>query len=829
MSAPASDSAVERVTQRRQLLESWFRDRNTQPFAFQKDAWRGHAQGESLLICAPTGHGKTLAALGGPLLACGDPPPHDPDLERQVGALKLLWITPMRALANDLARALEEPVEAVRPDWQVEARTGDTASHVKQRQRKRPPQVLVTTPESLSLWLTYPEWRELFGGLEAVVVDEWHELAGSKRGVQVQLALARLFAARPDLRVTGLSATLGQPALALDVLTSGAPEGAARRVLEAPAPKRIEVCTLLPAEAKGLPWGGHLGLQLVPEVLAELDALPEGRCALLFTNTRAQAERWFEVLLEQRPLWAGELQLHHGSLDAGVRRFVERSLAEGKVRAVVSTSSLDLGVDFRAVSTVFQIGSPKGIGRLAQRAGRSGHGPGETSRVCCVPTQALEVLEFAAARSALDQQRYEPVRPPTAPLDVLIQHLVTAACGGGFAPEELLAEVRRTHAYRDLDEASWAFACDFVRFGGETLQAYKRYSKVAERRGLWRVRSHRVARDHRLQIGTITADSSVEVVLQGGGGRLGTLEDRFAGRLAKGDRFRFAGFDLEYVRQKGDRILVKKSKGQPQSLVPRWMGGRMPLSSRLSEAMLERLGGANDDPELSYLQPLLSRQRELSELPSPRTCLFESCETPDGHHWFVFPFAGRLVHDGCAALVSWRLTRWTTLSVSTYVNDYGFQLTTRKPLDLDPEAWRELLTETHLAADLEACAGGSHLAKRKFREVARIAGLLADGPPGARRRERDLWVSSNLLYDTFETYEPDHLLLSQAKREVLEEQLEWARLESCLQQVHERDWRFHATPALTPLAFSIWAEQIRERYSSESVDQRLAAALAAMA
>jgi ATP-dependent Lhr-like helicase len=829
VSGPSAATPAGLREPRVRALRRWFEERDTAPFEFQEQAWQAHAEGRSLLICAPTGHGKTLAALGGPLLDCADPPPFDPDVERQAGALKLLWITPMRALANDLARALEEPVRAVRPEWQVEARTGDTASHVKQRQRRRPPQVLVTTPESLSLWLTYPEWRELFGGLEAVVVDEWHELAGGKRGVQVQLALARLFAARPELRVTGLSATLGQPELALDVLASGAPAGAERRVLEAPAPKDIELRTLLPDDAEGLPWGGHLGLQLVPQVLAELDALPEGRCALLFTNTRAQAERWFEVLLEQRPLWAGELQLHHGSLDAGVRRFVELSLAEGRVRAVVATSSLDLGVDFRAVSTVFQIGSPKGIGRLAQRAGRSGHSPGETSRVCCVPTQALEVLEFAAARRALDQRRYEPVRPPEAPLDVLIQHLVTAACGGGFSPGELLDEVRRTHAYRELDDATWNYACDFVRFGGETLKAYERFSKVAERRGRWRVRSHRVARDHRLQIGTITADSSVEVVFTGGGGRLGTLEDRFAARLAKGDLFRFAGFDLEFVRQKGDRILVKKAKGQTGSLVPRWMGGRMPLSSRLSETMLERLGEADGDPELAYLQPLLDRQRELSDLPSPRTCLFERCETPDGHHWFAFPFAGRLVHDGCAALVSWRLTRWTTLSVSTYVNDYGFQLTTRKPLELDAEAWRELLTETHLASDLEACAGGSHLAKRKFREVARIAGLLADGPPGARRRERDLLVSSNLLYDTFETYEPGHLLLAQAKREVLEDQLEWARLERCLAQVNERAWRFHETAALTPLAFSIWAEQIRERYSSESVDERLAAALAAMA
>ncbi len=815
-----------------QRIEAWFSGSGFTPFDFQREAWRASRAGEQGLIHAPTGTGKTFAALFGPLSIALDAPREpapEPDDETVRGP-RLLWITPVRALANDLVRALAKPVQDLEPDWRVEARTGDVSASVKQRQKRRPPEVLVTTPESLTLMLTWDNWREHFDRLDAVVVDEWHELLGSKRGVQLELALARLRGARPTLSTWGVSATIGNLEAALKILVGTAPKRPAR-VHSAPYPKELAIETLLPPNEGRLPFGGHLGLDLLGGVLERIAGLGAGRSALLFTNTRAQAERWFQELLAARPDWAGELGLHHGSLEGGVRRFVEQRLAAGTLRACVATSSLDLGVDFQSVDLVVQIGSPKGTARLLQRAGRSGHRPGEVSRVLGVPTNALEVLEFAAARRALEQRRLEQRASGGLALDVLCQHLVTCSMGRGFQADELLAEVRTTHAFRRLSDAQWRFAMDFVTFGGATLQAYDRYARVADRRGRWRIRNARCARQHRLSIGTITSDFQVQVAFQRGRS-LGTVEENFAARLTAGDRFQFAGRVLEFVGLRDLRCIVcvpKKAKAGVHT-VPRWMGGRMPLSSELAATVLELLDGAAaglfDGPELRYLRPLLELQQRQSGLPSSAELLIESTETDQGHHVFCYPLAGRHAHEGLSTLVAWRLARETPLSLATYCNDHGFQISCRKPLGLEAADWRQLLSVQDLERDLLKALGGFELARRRFRSVARVAGLIFEGFPGVPRTAKSLHQSSALLFDTLQAHEPEHLLLAQAKHEVLEAELEIERLSNALERIAAQPLRVRSTDRLTPFGVSLWAEQIRERMTTESFSDRFDAMVA---
>lgn len=801
---------------------AWFERRGHAPAGFQVEAWRSLLRRQDALVHAPTGAGKSLAGLFGPVWRALAAPP-------AAQGLRLLWLTPVRALAADLAKNLGQALAEVLPAWRVEARTGDTPSGKKQRQLERPPQVLVTTPESLALLLTRPRFEAELAGLESVVVDEWHELLGSKRGVLTELCLARLRGAFPGLATLGLSATLGNLEQAAQALVG--PGRPVKRI--APKePKAYEIESLLPIDAARLPWGGHMGLPLLPDLLARLDPLPAGRTALLFTNTRAQAERWYQALLAARPDWAGALGLHHGSLDADLRRFVESELAAGHLKACVATSSLDLGVDFSAVDLVVQIGSPKGAARLAQRAGRSGHAPGRPSRVLCVPTQALELLEFAAARAALAAGRSE-AKPPLGgrrqrPLDVLCQHVVSVACAGPFAPELLLAEVRSTHAFAELRDEEWRFVLDFARFGGQALQAYERFARLVQRPdGQLAIRSQALARRHRLAIGTIVSDQAVTVRFQNGR-RLGTIEEGFVARLKPGDRFRFAGRHLELLRLVGLEATVRAldasaEDGDP----PRWMGGRMPLSSELADGVRAELAkhraGKADSAELRFLAETLAEQERVSRVPGPGELLIELSETREGQHLFVYPFGGRACHEGLAALLAFRLTRRSPCSVAAYVNDIGLQLLTREPLDLSGELLSELLSPADLQADLLGCLNGSELARRRFREVARVAGLVFQGFPGERRGAKDLQLSSGLLFDTLERYEPGHLLLAQARREVLEEQLEYERLAATLERLGQERWWVHETPRLSPFGFALWTEAIRERLSSQSFEQRLAA------
>jgi len=798
-------------------LEDWFAARGWAPASFQRAAWSRFRAGESGLIHAPTGSGKTLAAWGGPVLAAlargGASPRRGPR------PLRAIWITPLRALAADTHGALQSLADGVGLGWKILRRTGDSGSGERARLARGEADALVTTPESLSLLLSYADAPERFSALEAVIVDEWHELLGSKRGVLLELALSHLRAQRAGsaaaLRVWGVSATLGNLPQALAVLMGPRGGGA---LVHAETPRAVVVDSLLPPDTLRFPWAGHLGLVQLPQVL---DAIGRVRSTLLFTNTRAQAELWHQALAA---VWTDDpatLALHHGSLDRALRTQVEDGLRAGTLRCVVATSSLDLGVDFAAVDQVVQVGSPKGVARLLQRAGRSRHRPGEASRVLCVPTHNLELVEIAAARRALATGRLESRVPLVSCLDVLAQHVATLASGAGIDAAQALREARDTHAFRELSDADWQATLQLVEQGGATLGAYPDFRKVVRAPdGRLTIASRAAALRQRLSVGTIVSDGQVAVRwLQGGA--LGHVEESFVARLSPGDRFLFAGRTLELVRMKDLTAYVRSARGKPGG-VPRWMGGKMPLSTELAAATQALLAEHDPpEPEMRLARPMLDAQARLSRVPSAADLLVEIVAARDGEHLFVFPFAGRLAHEGLAALLAFRLARDAPASFSFAVNDYGLVVGGRRLPTLDASRLRRLLSPDDLAADLGGSLNLAELARRQFREVARVAGLVFQGLPGRSKSMRQLTASSTLLYDVLAEHEPGHVLLRQARDEVLRGQLEVARLEAALRDAQARTLRLERPERLTPFGFPLWAESIRGQLSSEDWQDRV--------
>jgi len=806
------------------LAKTWFSARGWKPFAFQKDVWAAVKNGDSGLLHASTGAGKTYAVWFAALNRFArSQPPIETSRKRKPPAepLTVLWITPMRALAADTARALQTPVDDLQIPWSIGLRTGDTSSSERARQSRRLPTTLITTPESLTLLLARADAQVALSSLRMIVVDEWHELLGNKRGVQLQLALARLRHWQPDLIVWGVSATLGNQSHAEQVLI---PQGGGVSI-QGQSEKSLKVDTLLPPAIERFPWAGHIGLKMLPQVAAELDA-----CAstLVFTNTRAQSEIWYQALLEARPDWAGLIALHHSSLSRDTRDWVENALKDGQLKAVVCTSSLDLGVDFLPVERVLQIGSAKGVARLMQRAGRSGHAPGRTSRVTLVPTHSLELIEAAAARDAVEQRRIEPRQSPHKPLDVLVQHLVSMALGGGFIPEELYEEVRGAWAYRDLTPADWAWALAFVRHGGMSLTAYPDYRRVEpDEHGVWRVPDARLARRHRMSIGTIVSDASIHLKFwsKGGGGKqLGSVEEGFIARLKPGDGFLFAGRLLELVRVENMTAYVKRSTAK-KAAVPRWNGGRMPLSNELAEAVVRRFSAAAQGefvgPEMQALRPLLETQMRWSGLPTTDNLLAEVLKSREGWHLFLYPFAGRQVHLGLASLLAWRVSQRQPVTFSIAVNDYGLELLSATPIDWAEYLNAELFNADDLLADVLASLNAGELALRRFREIARIAGLVFAGYPGAPKSTRQVQASSGLFFEVFKQYDADNLLLAQAGEEVLREELDIRRLEQTLERINGMKLDVHQLKRPTPLGFPLLVERMRESMSSEKLADRI--------
>lgn len=793
-------------------LQPFFQQRGWKPFPFQRESWAAYAEGKSGLLHAPTGLGKTLAVWGGPLVEQLSLPPSSGDQRRSCA---VLWITPLRALAQDTLRALREPLAALAPRLQVEARTGDSSAATRARLRKQLPFALVTTPESLSLMLTHADTRDQFAGLRAVIVDEWHELLGTKRGVQTELCLARLRHWLPDLRIWGLSATLGNLDEARDALLGD--RAADALILSADLHKELRIETLIPREIDRFPWAGHLGTRLAPQVVREIE---KARSTLLFTNTRSQTEIWYQELLALRPDWQDLIAMHHGSLDRAEREKVEQGLRDGSLRCVVCTSSLDLGVDFSPVDQVLQVGSPKGIARLLQRAGRSGHQPGKTSRILGVPTHAMELVEFAAARDAARARRIEARRPLAKPLDVLVQHLVTCAIGAPFDPAEMRREIQSTHAFRELNDTEWDWCLAFIRSGGRALAAYPRYQKARLENGRFTVDDKRLIAQHRLSIGTISADPHVSV-RYANGRTLGTVEEGFISRLKPGQPLVFAGRKLELVRFHQKIATVRPATRDAKGQVAIWGGSKMPLSSELAHAMAARLRGeGGPSPEMKAVAPILDIQRRWSELPGDRTLLVEHTRSRDGEHLFVYPMAGRLVHEGLGALMAYRLRLGDTVTVTQ--NDYGFSLSARRGLHLSEEIIRLNLSIENLLDDLVACLNTAELARRQFREVARVAGLVLQSLPGRQQRgQRELQSSARLLFEVLERYDPGNLLLLQSQREILEKQLEYSRLRESLIDLQQRPIRLIETKQLTPMAFPLWADRLSATLPAGDAASRL--------
>ncbi|WP_429941477.1 ligase-associated DNA damage response DEXH box helicase [Achromobacter xylosoxidans] len=797
-------------------LAAWFAARGWKPAPFQRETWRRYLDGESGLLHTPTGSGKTLAAFGGPLLEAlaGDAPMAPGEGPR------VLWVTPLRALAADTTRALTQTAADMGLAWTVALRTGDASARDKRLARQGKAQALVITPESLALLLSYADASSRFRALRCIVVDEWHELLGNKRGVLLQLCLARLRRLSPGVRTWGLSATLGNLEEARAVLLPHAPGSA---LVAGARPRRMQISTLLPERSRALPWAGHLGLSQLERVFKRLFDV---RATLLFTNTRAQAELWHRALESIWPEAPATLALHHGSLDPKLRAAVEQGLRDGTVRCVVATSSLDLGVDFPAVDQVLQIGSPKGVARLLQRAGRARHRPGESGNVVCVPAQALELIEYAAARQAIARGDIESRPPPVGSLDVLAQHAVTLALGGGFEADELYREVRGTHAYAALDAATWRAVLDFIVQGGRALAKYPDYQRVVrDDDGRYRVRDRRVAFRHRLSIGTITADGAVAVRYLRGGS-LGSVEEGFLARLRRGDRFQFAGRTLELVRLEGMVAYVRRAKGG-DGPVATWQGGRMPLSTQLASEVESLYSHPGPHPEMRAVEPLLRIQAQASALPDRGRLVAERIGSRRGMHLFLFPFAGRAVHEGIAAMIALRWGRRQANTISYTVNDYGLMLTLAESAALDDALLRQLLSPDNMADDLRDGVNLGEMARRQFREIARVAGLLTPSLPGqAARSLRQVQASSGLLYDVLRRYDPDHLLLAQAEREVFELQLEAPRLLAALHDCQRRELLLREPRALTPLSFPLWTESMRGQLSTETWQARVRRAAA---
>ncbi|MGL6134782.1 MAG: ligase-associated DNA damage response DEXH box helicase [Prochlorococcaceae cyanobacterium] len=811
-------------------IEAWFAQQGWTPLPFQRQCWQAYQAGRSGLIQVPTGSGKTYAAVMGPIAELlADPRP----------GLRLLYLTPLRALSRDLALAIRQPIEAMGWPIQVAIRNGDTSSSERTRQLRRPPEILITTPESLSLLLANPRAPELFGQLQALVLDEWHELMGSKRGSQSELCLSWLRRLRPCLRTWAISATIGNlEEAARAAVGAGGPEPL---IIRAAIERPTAIRSLLPEAIDGFPWAGHLGLRMYEELVAALDPAIS---TLLFTNTRNQAERWHQCLRYACPEMEGALALHHSAIDRAEREAIEAAVKGGQMRWVVCTSSLDLGVDFQPVERVVQIGSAKNLARLLQRAGRSAHCPGGTSQVLFMPTNALELLEVSAMRRGLAEGLVEQRRPPEAPIDVLLQHLTTLACGPGFAPEREWTTVRTAWSFRGLSRADWQWCLRFLEDGGDCLGAYPRYRKLERAAigagGLERersptegepfafvVREPAIARLHRMHIGTITANRSVTVRFVRGA-VLGHVEETFISRLKPGDVFFFAGRQLEFVRLREMTAQVKATS-KKSSAVPAWAGGQMALSDLLSEGLRAEVDrcalGLLDTPELQALEPLLRRQAELSRLPRRDEFLVEVCRSREGSHLYAYPFEGRFVHEGLGFLWAWRLARQRPSTITVSVNDYGFELLAPRgyPFEELFELHGDALVELEeLESDLEQAVNLSELGRRRFRSIAQIAGLVRNGYPGQSRSGGQLQISAALLHDVFSRHEPGNRLLAQARREVLQEQLELPRIRAALERLLSCRLLLERTPRPGPLAFPLLAERLNNRMSNESLLERIA-------
>jgi ATP-dependent Lhr-like helicase len=825
------------------IISEWLSANDKQPFLFQQQTWQHIIDGESGLVNAPTGFGKTFSVFLGALI---DFINHHPDKykTKSKNGLQLLWVTPLRALAKDIGRAMEEVIAELGMSWKIGIRNGDTTLSERQRQKRQMPEVLIITPESLHLFLAQKGYPDVFKTLKIITVDEWHELLGSKRGVQVELAISRIVSIKnsrlhtPDSRLStpdslltthhsplsiwGISATIGNLEEAKEVLLASLNgiRGVQGVIVKAELQKIVEVESILPDEIEKYPWAGHLGIKLVDKVIPIIN---KSQTTLIFINTRGMSEMWYQALLNRAPELAGAIALHHGSVEQELRIWVEEALHAGRLKAVVCTASLDLGVDFRPVETVIQVGSPKGVARFLQRAGRSGHQPDAVSKIYFLPTHSLELVEAAALKSAIAEKLIESREPMLLCFDVLIQYLCTLAISEGFRPDEIFNEVKSTYCFQDITEKEWKEILHFITEGGTALQQYDEYKKVEIENGLYKINSRRIAMRHRLHIGTIVSDPMLKVKYMSGGW-IGVIEEWFISRLNPGDVFTLAGKQLELVGIKDMTVIVKKSNAK-KSIVPSWQGGRMPLSANLGKKLRETFNNAlnrkSNDIELTVLEPLFLLQEKLSRIPKANELLIEQIETKDGFHLFVFPFEGRLVHEAMAAILGYRISRITPITFSIAMNDYGFELLSDQPIPVDDSNVYELFSYENLFEDIQRSVNSTEMAKRKFRDISVIGGLIFQGFPGEHKKAKHLQSSASLIFNVFREYEPGNLLIRQAYQEVFDQQMQEPRLRDMLHRIQESKILITFPQQLTPFCFPVKVDSMRENLTSEKLEDRV--------
>ncbi|MFI8380049.1 ligase-associated DNA damage response DEXH box helicase [Leeuwenhoekiella sp. NPDC079379] len=804
------------------LAKSWFKSQGWKPFPFQEESWDAFLAGKNGLLNAPTGSGKTYALWAGFVL---DYIKNNPDYKtKHKPGLKAIWITPLRALSVEIAQAAQRFSDGLETQLTIGIRTGDTPQAERAKQKRKMPDLLITTPESLQLLLTSKGYDKVFKDCTAIIIDEWHELLGSKRGVQVELGLSRLKTIAPKLRVWGISATIGNLNQAREVLLGTDSEAFDNSVLiKANLGKSYKVESIIPETMEKFPWRGHMGLHLVEEVVPIIN---NSKTTLLFTNTRAQCELWFQKLMHKHPEYAGELAMHHGSINKETRLWVEQAIRNESLKAVICTSSLDLGVDFAPVESIIQIGGPKGVARFLQRAGRSGHQPGKQSVIYFLPTHAIELIEASALGKAAINQVVEDRIPYLLSFDVLIQYLTTLAVSDGFYPADIWKEIKQTFCFQAMTEDQWRWILNFITKGSQSLQAYDEYKKIEiEDDGKFKVNSKAVAMRHRLQIGTIVSDAVLQVKYLKGG-FIGSVEEWFISKLSPGDVFTFAGKNLELYRIKGMQVLVKKAKTKKQARVVSWMGGRLTLSAQMSELLREELYSANlpfeqQTRELQALKEIFERQRLESIVPTNDEFLIETFKSREGYHHIFYPFEGRFVHEALGSLLAYRISLLSPITFSIAFNDYGFEILSDQKIDMQQVLDNDLFTSEFLFDDLQKSLNSTEMARRKFRDIAVISGMVFTGFPGKIVKNKHLQSNSQLLFEVFRDYEPKNLLFQQAYRETFEHQLEEGRLRIALERIEKQEIIVKECQKATPFSFPIITDRLREKLSSEKLEDRI--------
>src|SRR5262245_34311612 len=802
----------------------WFARRGWQPREHQLQLLTNVARRRSTLLIAPTGAGKTLAGFLPSLVALAQRAPLAP-----AHSVHTHYVSPLKALASDVARNLIAPIAEMGLPVTVETRTGDTPIARKQRQRQRPPDLLLTTPEQVALLLSHADAARLFAGLKTIIVDEIHALAPNKRGDLFALDLARLQIIAPEQVRIGLSATVARPSelRAYLVPQNSMAATCLAHLIEVGGGQPHEIDMLQTATA--LPWAGHTTRYAAPDIL---NAIRAHRLALLFVNTRSQAELLFQELwrLNEHNL---PIALHHGSLDAAQRRKVEAAISAGRLRAVVSTSTLDLGVDWGSVDLVINVGAPKGASRLLQRVGRSNHRLEEASRALLVPSNRFEVLECRAAIDAAQAGTHDAVCDRTGALDVLAQHVLGMACSGPIQTDSLYREVRSAAPYRNLPRQTFDRVLDFST-GGYALRAYERYARLRPTGGgLLRLAHPRLAQHYRMNVGTIVAAPMIKVRLAGrrgnrrpgtvplaGGRLLGEVEEYFVEQLKVGDTFAFAGEVLRFEGMQNTDAFVTRTS-DPDPMIPSYEGGKFPLSTHLADRVRSLLAEPGRWRQLPQaVRDWLLRQQEVSALPAPGEVLIESFARARRHYLVAYPFEGRLAHQTLGMLLTRRLDRSGARPLGFVANDYALaiwcladvsDLQRRGRLDLDV-----LFAEDMLGDDLEAWLAESNLMRRTFRLNAVIAGLIERRHHGRTKSARQVTISSDLIYDVLRKHDPRHILLQAAWEDAATGLLEIRRLGEFLRRIKGRI-RYKALSHVSPLAVPVLLEIGRELVNARGV------------